>query len=405
MCQNHWLPQWGIMAALSVAVAGGFGASDVCAERPELEPFFRQHCYDCHAGDTTEGGLDLQQIDWKLDDLGLFAKWERIHDRVESGEMPPKSVNAPPIVERSRFLASLSGDLTRAHQATKGTILRRLNRREYENTMNDLFGTSLKLAERLPEDTRSHEFDNVGAALGISLVQLQQYLDCAGLVLDNAIVSTIAPPESKVVRASYADTRGAEQWLNKVWLHRDDGAVVFFKKHGYPSGMLREANVNQDGWYTIRVTGYAFQSDEPVTFSVGATTFARGVEQPTFGYFSFPPGKPTTIELKAFIPARYMIDIDPQGITDRNNEIRQQGIENYKGPGLAIQHVEIEGPITEEFPSRGHRLVFDGLQREEIKPRNPADRERSYYRPKFELTLPDGEATITAVLTRVAQRA
>ena len=44
-------------------------------------------------------------------------------------------------------------------------MLRRLNRREYQNTLNDIFGTSLDLESMLPEDSRFHEFDNVGVAV------------------------------------------------------------------------------------------------------------------------------------------------------------------------------------------------------------------------------------------------
>ncbi|HEX5106037.1 MAG TPA: DUF1592 domain-containing protein, partial [Pirellulaceae bacterium] len=352
-----------------------------------------------------EGGLELKTLGTDLDDQALFAKWERIHDRVLAGEMPPALADVPPPADRAAFLKSLAEPLAAAHMRRKATVLRRLNRREYENTLNDLFGTNLKLAELLPEDGRSHEFDNVGEALGISLVQMQRYMESAEAVLDAAIARTVEPPPSKVVRASYADTRGAEQWLNKIWLHRDDGAVVFFKQYGYPSGMLREANVQREGWYTVRVTGYAFQSDEPITFSVGGTTFARGLEQPTFGYFSLPPGEPTTIELRAWISRNYMIDITPYGISDNNNEIRQKGVQGYDGPGLAIQHVEIEGPLVDEFPSRGHKLIFDGLNRREVPPRNPADRRRPNYVAKFEIAADDPAAAAAPVLARVAERA
>jgi hypothetical protein len=401
--ENNFAPV--VNGIFFVFIAAWASASAVAAEVQNVAPVLQKYCFDCHADEVKEGGLDLKKLGTNLLDAGLFAKWERIYDRVLAGEMPPADADQPLIADRDAFVKLLAGQLTAAHAAQKQTVLRRLNRREYENTLNDLFGTHLKLVDRLPEDGRAHEFDNVGEALGISLVQMQRYLECTESVLDEAIARTLGPPESKIVRASYADTRGAEQWLDKIWLKRDDGTVVFFKQYGYPSGMLREANAPRDGWYKVRVTGYAFQSDQPITFSVGGTTFARGVEQPTFGYFSFPPGKPTTIELRAWIPARFMIDITAQGITDRNNEIRQSGVIGYKGPGLAIQHVEIEGPLVSDFPSRGHRLLFDGLDRGEILSRNPNDRLKSFYVPKFEIASTDPAADVTDVLTRVATRA
>lgn len=372
--------------------------------RADQAAFLKSQCFDCHSGTTTEGGLDLSALPFDLARSELFAKWERVYDRVSHGEMPPKSAASPKPADRSAFVKTLGNELTLAHQAVKGTVLRRLNRREYQNTLNDLFGTNLKLAELLPEDGRTREFDNVGASLSISLVQMQRYLDSMNAVLDESIQRTLDRPEPIIVKASYADTRGAEQWLGKIWLKRDDGAVVFFKNYGYPTGMLREANVQKDGWYRIRVTGYAYQSKTPITFALGATTFARGVEQPTFGYFQLPPGPPVTVETTAWIPARYMIEVTVQGITDRF-ALKQTPVDAYTGPGLAIQNIEIEGPIVDEFPGRGHHLVFDGLRREERQPRNPADRMKPWYAPKFDVVSSDPAADVTPVLQRIATRA
>lgn len=365
-------------------------------------PLLKKYCADCHSADSAEAGLDLAALSTKLDDRAAFAKWERIYDRIETREMPPPDSPQPTAEERAQFAASLGKQLHDAHAQQKATVLRRLNRREYQNTLNDLFGTNLNLVDRFPEDGRSHEFDTVGEALSISVVQMQRYLDAADAVLNAAIATRLEKPEAKVVRASYADMQGAKQFLNSAWLHREDGAVVFFREMGYPSGMLRETNVKEDGWYKVRVHGYAFQSDEPVVFALGATTFAQGADKPTLGYFELPPVEPTTVEVKAYIRKNYMIEITPQGIYDGDNAIKRDGIMNYKGPGLAIKHVELEGPIVDEFPSRGHLLLFDGLQREEIAPGNPADRKRSYYVPKFQIVADDPAAAVKPVLARVA---
>lgn len=370
-----------------------------------LRPFFDQHCVECHDDSSAKGGLDLAALKNDLSDAGAMQKWVRLYDRVESGEMPPAKKPRPAESERSAFLGGLSKDLTAAHLAEKGTVLRRLNRREYENTMNDLFGTNLDLAAMLPEDGRAEGFDTVGEALSLSMVQLERYLQAATAVLDAAIEKRTEKPVSAVATHSYGNSRDGKEFIGKAWHQNPDGAVVFYKRNGYPSGMLREANVQKSGRYKVRVTGYAHQSDKPVTFSIGATTFQRGAELPIFGWYAMPPGKPTTVEVETWIDARYMIQIEPEGITDRNNEIREKGISNYKGPGLAILSIEIEGPLVAEFPSPGHRLIFDGLERKEILPGNPKDREKSWYQPKFEVaTAGDPAAMAAPVLKRVAEK-
>jgi hypothetical protein len=370
-----------------------------------LRAFFGQYCFDCHADGAAEGGLELDKLGADLGDVATFAKWERIYDRVRSGEMPPEDDEQPSVEQRNAFAKALGGPLAKAHATRKGTVLRRLNRREYQNTMNDLFGTDLDLESMLPEDGRCGEFDNVGQTLSISLVQLQSYLDAADLVLDASIAKSTSRPEASTILANYAETREGEKHIGKAWKQAEDGAVVFFRPLGYPSGMLRTANVRQTGRYKIRVTGYAYQSDLPVTFKVGGTSFQRGSQKPTFGYVSFPPGKPTTIELEAKIEKNFMIEITPWGISDTENEIRKSGVNSYKGPGLAINQVELEGPLVDQFPSRGHRLIFEGLHRREIAPHNPNDKRKPWYEPKFEILSDNPKRDATNSLRRVATAA
>lgn len=392
----------GLIACLVVSAA--FPAAGL--DTAPLQAFFDRHCYECHDDASAKGGLDLAALKTDLSDAAAFETWERIFDRVKSGEMPPESEPRPEAGAIEGFLAHLTGDLTEAHLAEKGTVLRRLNRREYENTLNDLFGTQVRVAAMLPEDGRAEGFDTVGEALGLSTVQMERYLQAAGAVLDAAIEKRTAPPVSEVRTFSYGNSRDGKEFIGKAWHRNPDGAVVFYRRNGYPSGMLREANVPKAGYYRVRVTGYAHQSDRPVTFSLGANTYKRGAEIPTFGWYAMPPGAPTTVEVETWIDGNYMIQIEPEGISDRNNEIREKGIANYRGPGLAILSIEIEGPIVAEFPSRGHRLIFDGMERREIPPGNPKDREKSWYVPKFETVVPGDPAALAApALRRVAERA
>lgn len=372
-----------------------------------FQAFFEKYCYDCHADGTAEGGLDLSTISLSLQNEQVFAKWERIYDRVLRGEMPPTDATTPAGPQRAEFCGQLEPLLIESHRKRRETVLRRLNRREYEHTLNDLFGTHLDLAGHLPTDALSHEFDNVGAALGISQVHLQRYLDAIERVLDAAVESTSVAPTPQAIKASYLETREAEQFLGKKWKQLPDGAVVRFSGGGYPSGMMRGSNVREAGRYRVQVTGYAHQSDQPITFSVGGTSFARGSEKPIYGFWSFPPGQPGqshSIEFEAWIERNYMIAIEPYGIADPQR-YQRESIADYAGPGLAIVNVTLEGPLIDSFPSRGHQLVFEGLDRREIPPRNPADRKKRWYQPKFEILVNDEAQEVERVLLRVASAA
>ena len=380
--------------------------------KKELSKVLKVHCYDCHGDGARKGGLAMDELSGKLDAPAIFAKWEQIFDRVDKGEMPPAKVKDRPTSEEiSLIRKNLGQALTTQHAQDKGTVLRRLNRREYENTMNDLFGTTLELEEMLPEDGRSHEFDNVGEALGLSMQHMQMYLKVTRAVLDAAIAKfTDAPkPQKRVGR--YTDDERLDRYLGDNRLKLEDGSVVRFSPYGYPTGMIRTANTRGEGFYRIKVRGFAYQSETPITFSVGATTFKKGVEKPIFGYFSFPPGasgKTHVVELTAFMGDGYMIQVEPYGISDPDLGRRRPKkihAREYKGPGLAIHSVEIEGPLISEFPSTGHKLLFSDLTRVEIPPRNPHDRKKKWYKPQFEIKSTDEKTDTEKTLGRLVNAA
>lgn len=383
-------------------------ASFVCGNDfvKKLQPFFETHCYECHDDLTTKAGLDLYELSTDLSDPAAQAKWVQIYDRVAKGEMPPKDKPRPTTGEKRIFASELAPPLAKAHSDSKQTVLRRLNRREYQNTINDLLGVRIDAENYLPEDAKADGFDNVGERLGMSQVQLKYYLDLATRALNDAIaIRPDLDAEPETVKTAYTDEEGLKKFFGDVWLKAPDGATVFFQDRGYPSGMLRAASSKERGYYKIRVTGYAYQSEEPVTFSLGGTSFARGSAKPIYGYFALPPGKPTTIETTAWMEERYMVEIKPQYIFDEEYAIKNKGIKNYKGPGLAINSVEVTGPILEEVPSRGYKLIFDGVNRSEIEPGNPRDKEKSWYVPRFEILSEDSTADALKVLHRFASAA
>ena len=85
------------------------------------------------------------------------------------------------------------------------THFRRLTRREYERTLQDLLGLPIEFGARLPEDGRSKEgFRNDGDALRMSPLQYETYLQIADEALAEAIV-TGPPPSVHRYRLSCGD--------------------------------------------------------------------------------------------------------------------------------------------------------------------------------------------------------
>ena len=382
-----------------------FSLSIALAEwKKDLLPFLELHCYDCHGDGAKKGGLAMDKLSFDLEDPATFVTWERIYDRAISGEMPPKKIaERPSAKELALFSRHLEAPLIDAHLKDKGTVLRRLNRREYENTLNDLMGTNLRLGSHLPEDGRSHEFDNVGESLSLSMEHLKQYIHAAGMVFDQVVKQVDHPLQSKNRKIFFRE-QSLKAHVGKQWKKLGDGGIVHFYGGGYPSGLLRESRVSKSGLYRFRITGYSYQSKDPITCVLITESYAPGSKKEIVAAPEFVPSKPTTFEMKLWLDDGYMIKFDPQGIY-RIPGFEHLDVNQYEGRGFAFLGAEIEGPLEEGYPRQGYDLIFDGVERKELPPNHPSNREHSWYKPKFELICEDENKTIDRFLVRIGSLA
>ena len=120
--------------------------------------------------------------------------WRDVMDRLEFGDMPPEKAPALRKEDRELMTAWIAQGHRQAELAkTQATTFRRLTRREYERTMQDLLGLPIEFGTRLPEDGRSKDgFRNDGDALRMSPLQYETYLQIADEALTEAIVT--GPP-------------------------------------------------------------------------------------------------------------------------------------------------------------------------------------------------------------------
>ncbi len=329
------------------------------AAPPGATTFFRAHCLDCHDADAKKGGLDLTALSGDLAPADSRRVWTRIHDRVRDGEMPPPKKQPPVATDKQTFLSALAGDLTKADLAQKGTVLRRLNRVEYENTIRDLLGVRTDLAELLPEDGKAHGFDNIGEALDLSAVQLQRYMEAADKAITDAVRKS-PQPVNETKSFTLDQGKGADN-VGKQWLKRADGAVVVFNNGGFPSPQFDAFRAPAEGTYRLRLTAYGYQIAEPVSFQLYQGTFGRNADSELAGLFSVPPNKPTTVAATVYLRRGQTFRVLPHGMPNPFQGIKENGPAGYQGPGLAIQSLQVEGPIFSEWPGRGHRLLFGTL--------------------------------------------
>jgi len=151
--------------------------------------FFKINCIECHGEDTQEGKLRLDEISFSLDSVENAERWQKILNQLNAGDMPPEEVEQPDKTAKTEFLDALAQTLVRARKALGDAggkiVMRRLNRREYKNTIGDLLGIELDVRD-LPDDSGVGGFDTAGASLFMSSDQFEQYLVLGRRALDEA---------------------------------------------------------------------------------------------------------------------------------------------------------------------------------------------------------------------------
>jgi hypothetical protein len=157
--------------------------------------FLETYCTECHGAEKQKGRLRLDEIPFVLDSVEIADRWQKILNQVNSGEMPPEDARQPALPAKTDFLESLSQTMVAARRTLGDSggksIVRRLNRREYANTIRDLLGVEVDTRE-LPADGGSGNFDTVGSSLFMSSDQVEQYLALGRRAIDDAFVQHAA---------------------------------------------------------------------------------------------------------------------------------------------------------------------------------------------------------------------
>src|SRR5262245_32976550 len=163
------------------SAAQGFSEAEAAA-------FTDRHCSSCHNDVDREGGLDLATLKYSPGDSQNFQTWVKVHDRVQSGEMPPKEIERPNPADVAAFVEVLATSLTAADKqitAREGRASqRRLNRYEFENALRDLLQAPwLQVKNDLPEDGEAELFNKIGDSLDVSHVQMTRFMQAANTAM------------------------------------------------------------------------------------------------------------------------------------------------------------------------------------------------------------------------------
>ncbi|MCP4190153.1 MAG: DUF1592 domain-containing protein [Planctomycetaceae bacterium] len=336
--------------------------------RTEIQPLINSSCVECHDADTSTS-LNFESIGNHLADPTTFRRWETIYDRIENGEMPPKSEPRPDSNQRDAALASLRQALRSAslnRQQTVGRVpARRLTKLEIGYTLRDLLLIDGDVTSEIPNEVESGSFDTVGSNQRISALHLESYIKAADQALDLAINLNRNPYRSH-------DFDFPSSWFLKSFHEKplslggnvtreiDDGVALFADidyllrsdAHGFP--------VRVPGVYRIKSKVAAFQSKDPITFKLISKEPSGGAQLLTS--CDLVPGKSETVEVTAYLKPGDAVY--PTFDTSQSNPYgglaAAGGAKNYRGEGLAILGQQIEGPLADQWPPASTERLLHG---------------------------------------------
>jgi hypothetical protein len=233
--------------------------------------FFKAHCLDCHDSETREGKVDLETLPFRITTLKQAELWQKVLNSINAGEMPPEDSEQPGNIEKTDFLDDLARTMVTARQTLSDSggeiTMRRLNRREYQNTIKALTGTTVDV-QTLPTDESSDGFDTFGSSQFISSDQFQEYLKLGRTAIDELFARQLpGDQKSRIDRvdpeklfnpaidnfisnreATYAQFRKWQEIVDELAAAPENQAIVkdIYKKHGKKKGYPPEYTLYQN---------------------------------------------------------------------------------------------------------------------------------------------------------------
>ena len=359
----------------------------------EILPVLKANCVKCHGANKQKGDVRLDTLSTDfLNDRRAAEIWHDASDQIKLGEMPPEDEKPLTSVERQLITEWIDSSLDNALQKMKGeqseAVIRRLNRIEYQYTMEDLLGLKMNYIEGLASDPLSSDgFLNNGKVLGMSSLQIEHYLKTArkafGLILNDE-----NQPESKAyeVKWNKGNIRGPS---SKAYVGKSDhrlGRVNYWhgnfqqppktgrftirikarneRKPGYPSPILQGRYGFFVSGLTLNIQGslpeIEIDSNETKTYEISSyaelfpMTLANVPDDKLNGVLTFrnalDDGNPIPKQLEKVTETK-----------DKKGKVKKKKTKYYpvdsNFPKIIIEDVEFISNDYSNWPSQLHREI------------------------------------------------
>ena len=164
----------------------------------EVLSVLKSRCFGCHGPKKKKGKLDFSLYSDLTSALLADDIWKKMRTKVEEGEMPPKKAEPLTVEQKEILLDWYKATFEAVTEPVPGpSPPRRLTRREYQNSLEDLLGIELQqeiakdgfrymrpppsIVEKLllPDPPGASGFNNDGSVLGLNEAALIKYLQIA----------------------------------------------------------------------------------------------------------------------------------------------------------------------------------------------------------------------------------
>ncbi|MGJ8698139.1 MAG: DUF1592 domain-containing protein [Verrucomicrobiaceae bacterium] len=395
--------------------------------------FLDYHCYECHDSGTQKGDREFESLNIPLVNLQDLIMAQEIIDQVTLKEMPPKKKEQPEDAERLAVLRALRGEVADARSRFKSnggkTVMRRLSDREYENTVEVLFGRrvdTLGLTLDFPKEKTSHHLDTVGESLVTSGFLLDQYFQSAQRLVENRLGKQEMEPKR------WHFTENFRQYEELSGSHRDVLKNKFLCIYEQPDTDTRQGSyghieeflegVPVSGLYDLEVLVQGMHRDthyDPKIFGIDLSEpFVLGVVpgdatkghihypqriEPVLATSVVPDDKPEWVKFRVWLEKgqtpRFIFPNGPFESRASIIQINKRYKEEFKNPSrdvsraailregklphIRISEIKVHGPLREVGGSLEERAVFGEGGFDEKKALEQLGRfaERAFRRP------------------------
>ncbi len=293
----------------------------------QLTGVVKQYCVTCHNDRRLRGNLSLEDLD-VAQAPEKAPTVEKMIVKLRAGMMPPPGARRPSPDTLLALVQTLEDNVDKAAASDVNPghrVYQRLNRAEYEQSVEDLLGLQVDAGKWLPPDTKSANFDNIADVQMPSATLIDAFVNAAADISRLAVGYPNIAPSSTM----YDVPRMASQ------RERIKGAP-----EGTRGGIVVTHNFPADGEYVFTMQFQATPTGE----LYGMTApFDEQMEVSIDG------------ERVALLPIdRWMTDADQNNLT-----IQTDSIQVTAGPHVvaAAFMKQFEGPVNDDLAPIGHSIA------------------------------------------------